>query len=174
MDWAAHLKHLQTVFREFNANAVILEPVLIRLFRDGLGPSIRAQAKQEGREKDTWDQAIKKAITAEANATLNLLSWVREIDARCRRGHRSASKPTEDHTMDRSPLPFRPQEAQTMPPHCSKRAETLERPCRNHQKDRHNRNCCNCSPRGSRPPGSTPATGVNATETSAQNDCGRN
>ena len=49
MDWAGHLKHLQTILREFDADAVILEPVLIRLFRDGLRPSIRAQAKQEGR-----------------------------------------------------------------------------------------------------------------------------
>ena len=42
MDWAVHLEHLQTVLREFDANAVISEPVLIRLFRDGLRPSIRA------------------------------------------------------------------------------------------------------------------------------------
>ena len=42
MDWAAHLEHLQTVFREFDADTVISEPVLIRLFRDGLRPSIRA------------------------------------------------------------------------------------------------------------------------------------
>ena len=155
MDLAAHLEHLQTVLREFNADAVILEPVLIRLFRDDLRPFIRAQAKQEGRQKDTWDQAIKKAITAEAKAALNLPLWVREIDARCPQGHRSALKPTKNHTRDRGSLPFRPQEAQTMPPHRSERAETLERPCRDHQKGRHDRNCRNCGPRGSRLQGST-------------------
>ena len=53
MDWAAHFKHLQTVLREFDADAVILEPVLIRLFRNGLKPSIHAQAKQKGRQKKT-------------------------------------------------------------------------------------------------------------------------
>ena len=47
---------------------------MIRLFRDGIRLSIRAQAKQEGRRKDTWDQAIKKAIMAESKAALNLLS----------------------------------------------------------------------------------------------------
>ena len=73
MDWAAYLEHLQTVFRKFDANAVILEPVLIRLFRDSLRPSIRAQAKQKGRQKDTWDQVMRKAITAKAKAALNLL-----------------------------------------------------------------------------------------------------
>ena len=74
MDWAAQLKHLQTVFWKVNANVMISKPVLIRLFCDGLRPSIYAQAKQEGCQKDTWNQAIKKTITAEAKATLNLPS----------------------------------------------------------------------------------------------------
>ena len=60
-----------------------------------------------------------------------------------------------------------------MPAHCSKRAETLERLRQDHQKDRYNRNCHDRGPCGSRSQGSTPATGVNATETLAQNDCGR-
>ena len=55
MDWAAHLKHLQTVLHKFNINVVISKPVLIYLFRDSLKPSISAQAKQEGWRKDIWD-----------------------------------------------------------------------------------------------------------------------
>ena len=140
INWAAHLEYLQTVFWEFDANAVISEPVLIRLFRDGLRPSIRAQAKQEGRRKDIYDEAIKKAITVEAKAALNLPSWACEMDVCCRQDHRSASKPTKDYTRDQGSLPFRPQEARIMPPHRSKRAETLERPRRDHQKGRHDRN----------------------------------
>ena len=174
MDWAAHLEHLQTVLQEFDANAVISEPVLIRLFRNGLRPSIRAQAKQECRPKDTLDQAIKKAIMAEAKAAVNLPSWVREMDVRCPQGHRSASKATENHTKDQGSFPFRPQEAQTIPPHRSERAETSETPRQDHQKGRYNRNRCNRSPHGSRSQGSTLATGVNATETLARNDCGCN
>ena len=96
----AYLKHLQIVFRKFDANAVILELVLICLFCNGLRPSIRAQAEQKGCQKDTWDQAIKKAITAEAKTALNLFWGVQEIDACYLRGHRSASKPTEDYTRD--------------------------------------------------------------------------
>ena len=132
MDWAAHLEHLQTVFREFDADVVISEPVLIRLFHNGLKPSIYAQAKQEGRQKNTGDQAIKKVITADVMAALNLLLWVREMDSCCPEGHHSVSKPIKDHTRDQGSLPFRPQEAQTMPSHCFKRAETLERPRQNH------------------------------------------
>ena len=152
---------------------VILEAVLIRLFRDSLKPSICTQARQKGRQKDTWDQAMKNAITPEAKAALNLLLWVREMDACCPQDHCSALKPTEDHTRDQGSLPFRPQEAQTMPPHRSERVETSERLRRDYQKGRHDRNCRNRGPRGSRPQGSTPATGVNATETSARNDRGR-
>ena len=60
---------------------MISEPVLICLFYDGLWPSICARAKQKSCQKEPWDQAIKKAITAEAKAALNLLLWVRKIDA---------------------------------------------------------------------------------------------
>ena len=45
MDWAAHLKHLHTILHKFNANAVILKPVLICLFCNSLKPFICAQAK---------------------------------------------------------------------------------------------------------------------------------
>ena len=61
-----------------------------------------------------------------------------------------------------------------MSSYCSEQAETLERPRRDHQKDRHNRNYHDCGPRGSRPQGSTPATKVNTTETPARNDRGHN
>ena len=85
---------------------MISEPVLICLFRDSLRPSIRAQAKQEGRQKDTWDHVIKKAITAEAKNALNLPSRVRGMDTRCLQGHHSASKPTKHHTRDQGSLLF--------------------------------------------------------------------
>ena len=173
MDWVAHLEHLQTVRREFDTDAVILEPILIRRFRDGLRPSIRAQAEQKGCQKDTRDQAIKKAITAEAKAALNLSSWVCKMDARCPRGHLSASKPTENYIRNQGSLPFRLQEAQIMSPHCSERAENSKKPRRDHQKGKHKRNCRDRGACGSKPQGSTPATGVNTTETSARNDRGR-
>ena len=83
MDWAAHLEHLQTVCQEFNADAVISEPILICLFRNSLRPSIYAQAEQDGHQKNTGEQAIKKAITAEAKTALNLPFWIWEIDVCC-------------------------------------------------------------------------------------------
>ena len=95
MDLAVHLERLQIVFRKLDANTVILELVLIRLFYDGLRPFIRAQAKQIGCQKNTWDQAIKKAIMAKAKAALNLPLWICEMYACYSRGHCSALKPTK-------------------------------------------------------------------------------
>ena len=131
MDWAAHLEHLQTVFWKFDTNAVISELVLICLFYNSLTPSICTQAKQESCSKDIWDQAIRKAIMAEAKAALNLLFWVREIDTCCFQGHCSASKPIKNNIRDQGFLLFRPHKAQAMPSHCSKRTKT-KRPCQDH------------------------------------------
>ena len=153
----------------------MLEPVLIRLFYDGLRLSICAKAEQKGCRKDTWDQAIKKAITAKAKAALNLPLWVHKIDSCCPQGHCSASKPTKDHTWDQDSFLFRPHKAQAMSPHYSEPNE-IKRPCRDNQKGRRNRNCCNCGRRSSRHQGFTLATGVNTTKIPAQDnrDSGRN
>ena len=54
MDCIAHLRYLQIVFQEFNADTIISERVLICLFRNGLRLFIR-KAKQDGCQKDTWE-----------------------------------------------------------------------------------------------------------------------
>ena len=110
---------------------------------------------------------------AEAKTTLNLPSWVREMDACCSRGHRFASKPSKNHTWDQDSLPFHSQEAQAMPPHRSKPTKT-KKPCRDYQKSRHNRNCCNCGLCSSRSQSSISATRFNTTKTPTRNDYGRN
>ena len=145
---------------------MISEPVLIRLFCNSLRSSIRAQTKQKICQKDNWKQTIRKAITTKAKAALNLPFWVRKMDACCPRGHRSASKPIEDHTRDQSSLLFRSHKARAMLPHHSKPTKT-KKPCRDHQNGKRNRNCCNCDPCSSRSQDSTSVTGVNTTKTPA-------
>ena len=63
---------------------------MIRYFREGLRPSIRAQLDARGRELDSWEEAIEKAIDAEAKASLQPPSILREMDQRCPRGNRLA------------------------------------------------------------------------------------
>ena len=89
------------------------------------------------------------------------------------RGRRSALKPIKKHFRDQYSFLFRLQEAETMPFHCSEQAETLENPRQDHQRGKQDKNCCNCGPRSSSSQGSTPATEVNTTKISAQNDCER-
>ena len=101
---------------------IILEPVLIRLFFDSLRPFIYAQAKQDGRPKDTCEQAIKKAITAEAKAALNLLFLVWKIDVCCFWGHQYSLKANK-HTKKKI---F--QQNSHHPPQRSRNTKTSNRP----------------------------------------------
>ena len=71
---------------------MILEPVLIYLFRNSLQSSICAQAEQNGHWKDIRKQSIKKAITVKVKAALNFWSWVWEIDIYYFWGHQSSFK----------------------------------------------------------------------------------
>lgn len=79
-DWASHLEHPQAILVEFNADGAPDELYLICFFREGLQPSIKAQMEQRGRELDSWDQLVEKAIDAEAKAVLQPPSGIREMD----------------------------------------------------------------------------------------------
>ena len=54
--------------------------IFIRFFCEGLKPSIKAQIEQRGRELDSWDELVEKAIDAEAKARLQPASILCEID----------------------------------------------------------------------------------------------
>ena len=90
-DWAAHLEHLQSILIEFDADGAPEESAVVRFFREGLKPSVKAQMEQRGREKDSWEKLIEKAIDAEAKASLQAPSNLREMDQRCPRGNKSRS-----------------------------------------------------------------------------------
>ena len=69
LDWAAHLEHLQTVFREFNSIAAPNEDTMIRYFREGLRPSIRAQLDVRDWDLDSWDEVVDKTVDTEAKVS---------------------------------------------------------------------------------------------------------
>lgn len=46
--------------------------------------------EQRGREHDSWDELVEKTIDAEAKASLQPPSMLRELDHRCPRGNRPA------------------------------------------------------------------------------------
>ena len=46
--------------------------------------------EQRGREFDSWEEMIEKAVDAEAKAGLQPTSFIREMNHRCQRGNRPA------------------------------------------------------------------------------------
>ena len=96
LDWAAHLEHLQAVLREFDSVAAPNKDTMIRYFREGLRPSIRAQLDIKDRELDFWDEVVDKTVDAEAKASLQALSGTREMDSRYPRGQRLTKKEDKD------------------------------------------------------------------------------
>ena len=90
LDWASHLEHLQSILLEFDADGAPGEPTMIRYFREGLKPSIRAEMQQHGRELDSFEDTIQKAVDAEAKAALRPRSAARETDQHCPQGTRPA------------------------------------------------------------------------------------
>lgn len=85
-DWASHLEHLQSILLEFDADGAPKESAMIRFFREGLKPSIKAQMEQQGRELDSWEEMVEKAVDTEAKAGLQPASYIHEMDHHCPRG----------------------------------------------------------------------------------------
>ncbi len=98
LDWAAHLEHLHAVLKEFDPTGAPNETILIRYFRDGLRPSVRAQLDHRGRELDAWEEVVEKAGDVEAKANLQPPFYVRDIDTRCPRGQRPLAKKDKEDT----------------------------------------------------------------------------
>ena len=122
-DWASHLEHLQSILMEFDASGAPEESTLIRIFRDGLKPSIAAQMEQRGRENDTWEELVEKAIEAEAKVSLLPSPFVRDMDQRCPRGNRftTMSKSQASSTWDLWDEPSLEKAlASNKPPHSSR------------------------------------------------------
>ena len=69
---------------------------MIRYFREGLRPSVRAQLDTRGRNHDSWEEAVEKAVNAEAKALLQSSASIRDMDSRCPRVNRPARKEEKD------------------------------------------------------------------------------
>ena len=70
LDWAAYLEHLLAVLQEFDPATTSNKEIMIRYFWEGLRPSIQAQLYARGRDLDTWEETIKKAVNVEVKAML--------------------------------------------------------------------------------------------------------
>ena len=69
---------------------------MIRYFREGLRPSVWAQLDTRGRNHNSWEEAVEKAINVEAKALLQSSASIRDMDSQCPRGNRPARKEEKD------------------------------------------------------------------------------
>ncbi len=86
------------MLKEFNPSDTPNETTLIRYFREELRPSIRAQLDHRGRNLDGWEEVVEKAGDAEAKTNLQPPFYVRDIDAKCPKGHRPLAKKDKEDT----------------------------------------------------------------------------
>ncbi len=98
LEWAAHLEHLQAVLKEFDPTGAPNVTTLIRYFQEGLRPSIWAQLNHRKQDLDGWEEVVEKAGNTKAKANLQPLFYVRDIDARCPKGHRPSAKKNKENT----------------------------------------------------------------------------
>ena len=102
LDWAAHLEHLKVALKEFDLAVTLNKEIMIRYFREGLRPSIRAQLNARGRKLDSWKEAIEKTVDIEANALLQSSSSTRKMDSSCPQGNKPAKKEKKDSKRTKS------------------------------------------------------------------------
>ena len=160
LNWATHLEHLQAVLQEFDPTATPNEETIIRYFRESLKPSIWEQLDARGRELDSWEEAVEKAVNVEAKTLLQPPLGIREIDAKCLQGYKPTKKEDKDSGENKSndiPSADVPSGKQT--------SSTNQKKDQNYQEGpRH------CSRWGQRQGQDSPATGVNITPEKEEKD----
>ena len=128
MDWAAHLKQLQTVLKEFDPAAAPNEEVLICYFCNGLRPSIWAQSNKRGWDLDIWEETIKKAIDVEAKRAYQPQFLMKEMVSCCPQYHRFFKTDRSAREQKDSNSHKSKHQKQKAPAHQrSNNAETLEK-----------------------------------------------
>ena len=150
---------------EFDAGGAPGESTLIRIFRDSLKPSIAAQMEQRGRENDSWEELVEKAIEVQVKVNFLPSSFVRDMDQRCPQGNRptTMSKSQASSTRDPRDEPSLDKVlASNKPPHFS-RSENGDTSDKKARKEKKKKQCRRDVEQAGKDP--TPATGVNASST---------
>ena len=80
------------VFQEFDLAAIPNKEIMIQYFRESLKSSVWAQLDAQGRDLDSWEDVIGKAINAKAKKVLKSVSNIREIDSKYLQGNKPAKK----------------------------------------------------------------------------------
>ena len=146
---------------EFDASGALKKFIFIQIFQDWFKPLIAAQMEQCGREKDTWEELVEKAIEAEAKVSLLLSLFIQDIDQRYLQGNRPTTLTKSQTSSTRDPQEKPSKKAQNPEPSHSPRLENSEtfNPKAREEKKKKNRR-----KQARKNSGSTLATTVNFTE----------
>ena len=80
------------VLQEFDLTTTLNKENMIQYFQESLRAFIRAQLDIRGRELDSWEEAVEKAINAKAKTLVQSSSSTREIDSKCSQENKPAKK----------------------------------------------------------------------------------
>ena len=116
---------------------------MIRYFRKGLKPSIKVEIEQQDRASTSFKKMMQRAVNAEAKADLRSSTMVRDLDARCPRGHRPShntsskvqSQGSNNKDSSRSEEP-KPKDLKPAPPRNDAAAEPAKKEDRKDKKKR--------------------------------------
>ena len=146
---------------------------MIQYFWEGLRPSVQVEMEQRGWALDSFEEIVEKTVDAKAKAALRPRSYARDTNQYCFRGSRpSAAKTSAEGQPMKDPRVEEPklksQEQKSLASQRSDSAETSEQ-ARKEKKKKEKRERRN---RERRPQDTTPATGVNTTNTSGGHSSG--
>ena len=152
----------QSILIEFDFEWAPKEGTMIWYFREGLRPSVRVKMEQCGRELDSFEELVEKAVHAEAKAAFRPCSYACETNQHCLRGSQLSAvktntqgQPMKDPRVEE--LKSRPQKSKTPAPQRSDSSETFKQARK--VKKKKDKQHWGRKPQES----STPATGVNNT-----------
>ena len=135
---------------------------MIWYFREDLRPLVRVKMEQRGQQLDSFEELVKKAVDAKAKATLWPRSYARKTDQYCFWGTRpSAGKASTQGQLIKEPRveePKKPKELKAPALQRSDSTQTFEQAQK--EKKKKDRKYCRRKSQDS-----TPATGVNSTNT---------
>lgn len=86
-DWVSYFEYLQSILLEFDATGAPTEPIMVRYFKKGLKPFIKAKINQDAYQLDSFEELVTKVVKAEAKASLQPSSYVCLIDHYCLQGN---------------------------------------------------------------------------------------
>ena len=138
---------------------------MIRFFREGLKPSVRAQMEQRGQESDSWEELVKKAVDVEAKAGLLPTSLNRDMDQQAPRGNRPVHTTAKAQTQGLSMKDPKVEEPKSKPLESKSSASPRTKQPDSSEKARKEKKKKWQKERRDKKRDSTPATGVNTTDT---------